>query len=819
MSEVLFDEVDLLPLVVGKEGFPAEERPLESLCGFLVVVGKARERDGLLVQSCICGCSRRQCGEEADVDVRYLNDPSNFSSDVCAFQGRAFFPPFAELQAVATRRGIKNTAQYREAFTRGYLPKCSPKDPIEYAEWTSWADFTGDADYFSDSELYNGLIALDLESLGLLPRPERRRFLLVSRYWKSIKEKAKELGIEEKDIPDRMAEIATAISGQTPDDDGGTSKDGNGGGQGRGGGKAKTPGRLTLSEEACTLVNSVTLWLPSAHELQQEIINGFYHHVWEMLDREDTLKGNGIEAVEANVLARLSDLKPELVSEFRRQYEGVCAHRIKGRNWMQAYSLWYAHEHRRFINSSAAGLGKTRTIPGVVSTFDIHLTVLFSPKKITNEDNPQLAQEMKAEDPAAVIHFSDRGVPTYLEPGKHHYFVCNSEKLQQGPKTKAMVDALIAHDPGLIVFDEGHLLVSSNLVDPEVGETEKDTKYKPRMEGLRYLLGKLAFDTRIIVLTGTPVRVDAREGQALFELVGEDVGEFSPEMSELNALRLRGRLQEFGFQFINHKLPTLRRYILPFRVPDDVAARLNNPGLSTLAKEKVRIEYALRDLYSLKGRVVINSESVDLPELDAIAIEDLASDEAEGGIDLSGLSHNRFPVVRLAYEPMERAVNPVFFTYFVDGPAATIAAFLDERGVKYRSCTGDSDDADLGAYLRDRDSCLIASSSWSTGVDGSQRVSNTLVTLGIPWHDSGHRQTIARIQRQGAVTPDGVPTTVVHEIIPVAINVAYDVKRLNKVYSRRSFTEVLSLGEIEGNDDSDELFAAVNSLMDKSESS
>jgi hypothetical protein len=60
-----------------------------------------------------------------------------------------------------------------------------------------------------------------------------------------------------------------------------------------------------------------------------------------------------------------------------------------------------------FINWSAAGLGKTRTIPTVSSTFAIHLTVLFSPKKITTEDNPQLAQEMMVEDPDATIHLSD----------------------------------------------------------------------------------------------------------------------------------------------------------------------------------------------------------------------------------------------------------------------------------------------------------------------------------------------------------------------------------------------------------------------------
>lgn len=36
----------------------------------------------------------------------------------------------------------------------------------------------------------------------------------------------------------------------------------------------------------------------------------------------------------------------------------------------------------------------------------------------------------------------------------------------------------------------------------------------------------------------------------------------------------------------------------------------------------------------------------------------------------------------------------------------------------------------------------------------------------------------------------------------MAVNVAYDVKRLNKVYSRRTFTDVLGLGDVDGTDGS-----------------
>ena len=820
-----------LPLLVGRDGF--HETPLdeESCRGMLVVRGKPHLRDGVLAQRCLCGCSQRACGLESDVDVRFLNDPSNFEAGECVFRGPLFFPPYAEVVEVARSRGITNTAKYREAFARGHLPRCSPFDPSEYKEWISWADFTGIPNYHSDAELYNGLIALELNELALLPTPELRRFLLSCEYWASIRAKAAELGIAEKDIPANIGRIAESLSRDSRGESAPRSPTLEGGGAGAVGAEPKPqiPQSLTLAQKASVLVNTVTKWLPNSLELQQEIITGFYCNAWEILDRQDAVEGNGFECVRTTILDKLVDKKPQLVTEFLRQYDGAAAFHINGRNWMQAYSLWYSHEHRRFINWSSAGLGKTRTVPAIVAVFDIGFTIIFSPKKITNDKNPQLAFELLTEDPHAVIHYSDNGVPAVLTPGRHHYFVCNSEKLQQGAKTRRMIDALMSHHPGLIVFDEGHLLVSCNLIDPELGEQANDAKYKPRMEGLRYLLDQLEPETRIIVLTGTPVRVDAREGQALFELIGVVVGEFDKDMSELNALRLRGQLQRNGFQFLNYGLPELRRFIYPFKVPPKIAAALNASEMSTLEKEVIRMDYALQNIYSLYGKAVINTERVPLPaseascvdsgvsiyelaelielETDKVAKAETARQTTSGtnssskkAVDdpaagFSALDRQRFPVVKLNYEPLQESVNPIFFTYFVDGPTAVIAEFLNSRKIQYLRCTGDSDDAQLGQYLTQKDSSLIASSSWSVGVDGSQKVSNALVTLGIPWHDSGHRQTVARIHRQGAETPDGTPTTVIHEIIPVAVNVNYDVKRLNKVYARRTFTEVLSLGE------------------------
>ena len=521
------------PLVIGDAAFPRSALPLDAEVGMLRVAGNARDRDGVLVQRCLCGCSRSSCPVEADFDVRYLNNPANFTSDGCPLQGKQFFPPFAELAAAIRSKGVGDTEQYRKAYARGYLPKGAPADPTEYEEWTSWADFTGVPDYHSERELFDGLLAMDLNSLGLLPRPDRRRVLVFSKYWASICAKAKDLGIDEKQIPDRLEEIVATLRPASRNyyDEANSAKAG-GGGTGmprkRGMSEGLTP--LTLKQHGALLIDSVTVWLPTGPEIQGEIITGFFHNVWETLDREDTLRGNGLAAVEEAILSPLRPVKPESVEEFLRQYKGVSRYKVGPRNWMQAYSLWYAESHMRFINWSSAGLGKTRTIPAIVTAHDIRLTVLFSPKVLTNEHNHQIAAELAVEDARAVIHYSDYGVPPELAPGKHHYFVANPEKLQQGAKTIAMIDALMAHHPGLIVFDEAHLLVSPGLVDPDSGETQDDPKYKPRMTGLRHLLDALEFDQRIVLLTGTPVRVDAREGQALLELVGEDVGEFTKEM-------------------------------------------------------------------------------------------------------------------------------------------------------------------------------------------------------------------------------------------------------------------------------------------------
>lgn len=108
---------------MGDERAPRSPLALDSKVGTLVVAGETFMRDGILVQRCLCGCSRSSCSVEADFDVRFLNDPANFTSDRCLLQGEQFFPPFEDLLAAVRSKGVSDTDQYRKAYAREYLPK------------------------------------------------------------------------------------------------------------------------------------------------------------------------------------------------------------------------------------------------------------------------------------------------------------------------------------------------------------------------------------------------------------------------------------------------------------------------------------------------------------------------------------------------------------------------------------------------------------------------------------------------------------------------------------------------------------------------
>jgi hypothetical protein len=132
----------------------------------------------------------------------------------------------------------------------------------------------------------------------------------------------------------------------------------------------------------------------------------------------------------------------------------------------------------------------------------------------------------------------------------------------------------------------------------------------------------------------------------------------------------------------------------------------------------------------------------------------------------------------------------------VDGPVAAVKRFGAYHKIKMYECTGAIDGDQFEDYVANKDGGIVASQTFATGMDGAHKTSDTLITLGLPWHSASHDQLVARLQRQGAALPNGEMTLVVREFIPVATNVKYDWRRFVTVYQRRTFNDCLLDGKI-----------------------
>jgi hypothetical protein len=774
------------PLLRGQDQTVGQSFQRGDCRGSLLVTDPPRHRRGTLVYACACQCRQPNCPVHVDADGAFLVEAGARSAGICSLAHSADIVPFAGWQTAFSGLNILTEAQYASALHHGSMPKGSPVDPAVYHEFSGWAKITGDPDYHSDAELANFLRQIDVASFSMLSEVGRYRFLAHARYWDRVVDKAKALGIDESNIVDKIAVIRQALDAEVFAHQEGrpvtlrgstmekVSRNGDEGGQStpqqKPSGKAATPRNpkdADLSE-----IRDALQWTSDAYEniggdLAVDTWHDWLAWLWNTLDREDVLHGDGVHRVREEILVKLHGSAAPLVKAFNDQIAQVISFRENGRNWMQAYAMWYTTTHRCWINFSDPGLGKTRTVPALVSALDILVTIYIGPMRILQRENLQFPREVAFEDSQAVIHFPDDPIPTTLEAGKHHYILVNPEKFQLGDRTDGMINRLLELNPGLVVFDEAHLVgLSSN--DPEPGAGEMQAIDRPRSRELRRFIDDLAPSTRIGLMTGTPIRCSVQEGQALFSLIGVDCGDIDGDISYINAIALRGRLQQHGFRFHNYRIPELEQYVIPFNLPEEIADRIRRSS-NTLSHESLRIPFAMQAVEQAKG-------------VECYRVTD------------DGL----VPVV-LDFDPLQASINPVFYTTFVNGtggPQDQIEQYLDQRGQKYYRCTGSSEEAELAEYQVRKDGALVASQPFATGIDGAHRVSDTLVTLGLPWHHAGHKQLIARLRRQGAMKPNGEETLVIREFIPVALNASYDVRRFLKVYNRREFSDCLLDGRI-----------------------
>jgi hypothetical protein len=130
----------------------------------------------------------------------------------------------------------------------------------------------------------------------------------------------------------------------------------------------------------------------------------------------------------------------------------------------------------------------------------------------------------------------------------------------------------------------------------------------------------------------------------------------------------------------------------------------------------------------------------------------------------------------------------VIFNPFVGDITEKTVEFLREHRISYGIYNGE-DKSGLNKFKRGLVDCLVCSSPISTGVDGLQRITNKIITTGVPYTHSELDQLIKRLKRFGSIFDD------VNLIIPqIIIDRGEDLGEWS--YDRRCFNRITFKGTI-----------------------
>jgi superfamily II DNA or RNA helicase len=131
---------------------------------------------------------------------------------------------------------------------------------------------------------------------------------------------------------------------------------------------------------------------------------------------------------------------------------------------------------------------------------------------------------------------------------------------------------------------------------------------------------------------------------------------------------------------------------------------------------------------------------------------DLLAQLLEEGKSLLGLEHVLLQAKLESVRPYLRK-GVMIYTHYIDGIIEPMRLYLESvMGLTVGIFTG-NDKSGLEPFKRGCIDVLIGSSAISIGVDGIQRVCNSIVIVSPPWTSASYEQLIGRARRQGSFSP------------------------------------------------------------------
>ena len=341
-------------------------------------------------------------------------------------------------------------------------------------------------------------------------------------------------------------------------------------------------------------------------------------------------------------------------------------------------------------NWCGTGAGKTNAFLIASRRIDARVTVCVCPNAVVETIRKSILRVYP--ESTIIIPKSLDDIVSY-DRSKYNYVILNYEKFCQS-YSPALVDKLVGlNQIDFLCFDEVHR-AKNDL-----------SSINQNLTNLRVLGGEKNPGMRVLGMTATPLINNLSEVRNLLELItGTSFEDIMPtNLVTINNIHNAYKyLMLYGF-----------RYVPDYKI-NCIEEKVDIDGTKELAEKLVGFE---------------NSEVGDI----------------EGHM------------IQVKYEGIRSHIKKyrtIIYTQFIKNILPRIKEELRKDGITFREYTGEIDSVERDSIVSDfaqhKFDVILASSPITTGVDGLQKICDTIIILSLPWTNAEYVQLVGRINRQGS---------------------------------------------------------------------
>lgn len=341
-------------------------------------------------------------------------------------------------------------------------------------------------------------------------------------------------------------------------------------------------------------------------------------------------------------------------------------------------------------NWCGTGAGKTNAFLIASRRIDARVTVCVCPNAVVETIRKSILRVYP--ESTIIIPKSLDDIVSY-DRSKYNYVILNYEKFCQS-YSPALVDKLVSlNQIDFLCFDEVHRAKNDM------------SSINQNLTNLRVLGGEKNPGMRVLGMTATPFINNLSEVRNLLELItGTSFEDIMPtNLVTINNIHNAYKyLMLYGF-----------RYVPDYKI-NCIEEKVDIDGTKELAEKLVGFE---------------NSEVGDI----------------EGHM------------IQVKYEGIRSHIKKyrtIIYTQFIKNILPRIKEELRKDGISFREYTGEIDSVERDSIVSDfaqhKFDVILASSPITTGVDGLQKICDTIIILSLPWTNAEYVQLVGRINRQGS---------------------------------------------------------------------